>query len=208
MRVGELQVASPVRLTLLKIIDGPPTLEKKLHHHFGKHWIRGEWFRADPELLAYIASPTPFPDDEVIPFEEAKETRQAIVCAQCGKKFIPDAKHPWQKYCGVACRIKAHRRAPRITKGRVEKKHERLDGGNIRGGDSASDNGPARGRDGEFREPIGKLPSVVPSSADRPYKAGIRGICPHGKEWKRCAFGTCVEEYKLMRGQAGATGES
>ena len=43
-----------------------------------------------------------------------------MVCNQCGDEFIPDTKHPWQKFCGVACRIKAHRRLPRITKGRIE----------------------------------------------------------------------------------------
>lgn len=120
MRVGELQVASPVRLTLLKIIDGPPTLEKKLHHHFGQHWIRGEWFRAAPDLLAYIDNPTSFPNDEVVPFEEPAETRKVMNCNVCGTEFISDAKHPWQKFCGVGCRIRAHRRLPRITEGRIE----------------------------------------------------------------------------------------
>lgn len=53
-RLKELQIGSHVRLSLLAAIPGGRQREAELHERFEHLRVRGEWFRADPELTAYI----------------------------------------------------------------------------------------------------------------------------------------------------------
>ena len=54
-RVDALQVASPVELRLLGTVEGSYDVERLMHSRFAHLRARGEWFRAEPDLLAYIA---------------------------------------------------------------------------------------------------------------------------------------------------------
>jgi hypothetical protein len=57
-RIVELQVASGMELKLLGSIEGDLRLERALHQCFWHLHVRGEWFRAAPELLAYVEART------------------------------------------------------------------------------------------------------------------------------------------------------
>jgi len=54
LRVAELQVGNPEKLSLLATMEGDDVLEKMIHTRFWHLRIRGEWFRADADLLAFI----------------------------------------------------------------------------------------------------------------------------------------------------------
>jgi hypothetical protein len=79
-RIATLQTAHFEPLALLTTIDGNQRGERALHHRFRRMRVRGEWFRADPELLEYIervnAKPEPAPVHIVIkptlPRDQAK----------------------------------------------------------------------------------------------------------------------------------------
>jgi hypothetical protein len=62
-RVAELQVGNAAALTVLLKIPGDGGDEVRLHRRFARLRERGEWFRPDPEILAWIeaarASRTP-----------------------------------------------------------------------------------------------------------------------------------------------------
>lgn len=69
-RIGDLQVGSASRLKCLGYIecfDSMVSTERELHTRFAGLRLRGEWFRDDPELRAFIAThakPWPLhPDD-------------------------------------------------------------------------------------------------------------------------------------------------
>jgi hypothetical protein len=47
LRLDDLQVGSPVALTLLAAIPGGAVHERQLHARFAEGRIRGEWFSAD-----------------------------------------------------------------------------------------------------------------------------------------------------------------
>lgn len=53
-RVGELQVGSASRLRLIGFVSGDRDSEQFLHRCFAALGIGGEWFRADPSLLAFV----------------------------------------------------------------------------------------------------------------------------------------------------------
>jgi hypothetical protein len=55
-RVRELQVGSPVKLTLLGTMPGERETEADLHRQFSHAHVHGEWFRAVPELLNFIGN--------------------------------------------------------------------------------------------------------------------------------------------------------
>lgn len=54
-RFATMRTDSPLDLRLLGRLDGTAQDEKRLHQTFAELRIRGEWFRADPRLLGYIA---------------------------------------------------------------------------------------------------------------------------------------------------------
>ncbi len=54
-RLKTLQCAHPDDLYLIGAMVGDEDVEKKLHRQFSHLRIRGEWFRAENELLEYIA---------------------------------------------------------------------------------------------------------------------------------------------------------
>jgi hypothetical protein len=54
LRIVELQTGSPHDLKLLGWVAGNTDTERSLHDQFEEHKIRGEWFRAHPDLLDFI----------------------------------------------------------------------------------------------------------------------------------------------------------
>ena len=55
-RVKDLQTGSSAMLTILAVLRGGERREAEIHKQFASAHIRGEWFRATPELLAWAAS--------------------------------------------------------------------------------------------------------------------------------------------------------
>lgn len=53
-RLTDLQLASPDPLHVLLTYEGDRQEERVLQRRFEKHWIQGEWFRSDPEIVDYI----------------------------------------------------------------------------------------------------------------------------------------------------------
>lgn len=53
-RMSELQVSHHETLTILAIMPGGEDVEASLHRQFASLSLRGEWFRADAVLLAFI----------------------------------------------------------------------------------------------------------------------------------------------------------
>jgi hypothetical protein len=53
-RLASLQTGQSARLELLAELPGGHRLEAELHKRFAHLRVRGEWFRAEPELLAYV----------------------------------------------------------------------------------------------------------------------------------------------------------
>lgn len=53
-RIRGFQTASSEKLTIIKTIEGGEKVEKELHQRFAHINIRGEWFRAEPELNEFI----------------------------------------------------------------------------------------------------------------------------------------------------------
>lgn len=64
-RSYDLQISAPEEITMLGCVPGDKTLEASLHAAFAFCHIRGEWFRPEAPLLAYIesqAQPLPVPE--------------------------------------------------------------------------------------------------------------------------------------------------
>lgn len=60
-RLSELQTGSPVKLSILMVIDCrifeyPFSIELRLHELFKQYRIHGEWFKMEGELLEFIKS--------------------------------------------------------------------------------------------------------------------------------------------------------
>lgn len=55
-RINNISTASPFEVQVLLVEIESPALEKRLHRKFKHLRHRGEWFRAEPNLLAYIAN--------------------------------------------------------------------------------------------------------------------------------------------------------
>lgn len=53
-RLDVLQVGNPEPLKLLRSVPGTQDDEQQLHRRFSGLLVRGEWFRPEPELLAFI----------------------------------------------------------------------------------------------------------------------------------------------------------
>jgi hypothetical protein len=53
-RMASLQTGCWEKLRILGTLDGGRPLELELHHKFHNHHIRGEWFRLDADIVAYI----------------------------------------------------------------------------------------------------------------------------------------------------------
>lgn len=52
-RLEAIQTSNHEELRLLALIPGGPALERELHQRFAEDRIRGEWFRASDQLLAF-----------------------------------------------------------------------------------------------------------------------------------------------------------
>jgi hypothetical protein len=80
-RLRSLATASAVALELLATMPGGRQVEARLHRQWRHLHIRGEWFRADEELLRYIreqaaGSPAPEPDPRAL--EQAAQFRRVL----------------------------------------------------------------------------------------------------------------------------------
>lgn len=53
-RISAIQTSAPEKLHLYAIIDGWIFEEKSLHTRFSEYRLRGEWFRKDGDLAAWI----------------------------------------------------------------------------------------------------------------------------------------------------------
>jgi hypothetical protein len=53
-RLAMLQTGNPLPLVLLAAVQGGLKQEQRFHQRFRSHHIRGEWFRADSQLMAVI----------------------------------------------------------------------------------------------------------------------------------------------------------
>jgi hypothetical protein len=49
-RLAEVRQISPVEIELIASFPGTALHERALHHAFGAEWVRGEWYRACPDL--------------------------------------------------------------------------------------------------------------------------------------------------------------
>lgn len=58
-RLREIQVGSPIPLSILALVEGGPKLEKGYHRRFAAHRLHGEWFAPHPDILAEIERLTP-----------------------------------------------------------------------------------------------------------------------------------------------------
>lgn len=54
MRMGDLQVGSPIRLESVGFIEGTTDDEQAIHRTFAEHRSHGEWFHMSPPVLAFI----------------------------------------------------------------------------------------------------------------------------------------------------------
>lgn len=54
-RLAALQTGHPEPLRVLAEVEGDRSVEADLHQRFRRHRMKGEWFRPDPELIAFIA---------------------------------------------------------------------------------------------------------------------------------------------------------
>ncbi len=78
-RVTSMQVGSAEPIELLGTMTGTEAMERHLHHRFRALRIRGEWFRLDPRLQAYIADETRAPNiRETIPTDPLSESLQEV----------------------------------------------------------------------------------------------------------------------------------
>lgn len=55
-RLDEIQVSSPVPLSVLLIMPGDVILERRIHRRFRSIRQHGEWFLATPEFLEFVES--------------------------------------------------------------------------------------------------------------------------------------------------------
>jgi len=55
-RLAGLQTAVPEKLAVLAVIDGSTADERSLHKRFSVYRLKGEWFRLDRELQAFIGN--------------------------------------------------------------------------------------------------------------------------------------------------------
>jgi Meiotically Up-regulated Gene 113 (MUG113) protein len=56
VRMAELQIGNPRKLTLIGCFKSRHRWEARIHRHFSKNRIRGEWFEGTAELYATIAN--------------------------------------------------------------------------------------------------------------------------------------------------------
>jgi hypothetical protein len=111
-RKSGLQVGNPVELETLATVSVNKITEREAKDKFNHLKIRGEWFRAEPELLDFIAGfarrrPAPQPPDDV-PLDPHKFKQWAD--AQCPRWPVPlmiEAAHAWDAlaYRGTAEKI-------------------------------------------------------------------------------------------------------
>lgn len=53
-RIAQMRTGCPFPIQVLGAIDGDQRTERALHARFAAHRHHGEWFRCDPEILAFV----------------------------------------------------------------------------------------------------------------------------------------------------------
>ncbi len=71
LRLQDLQTSNHRTLQVIGTIPGGPDMERRLHKRFEHLWLRGEWYRAESELLSFI-------HEEVAVRNEVKQVRQEL----------------------------------------------------------------------------------------------------------------------------------
>jgi len=85
-RIGQLQTASPEPLVCLGICDD---LEAELHEKFADHRVRGEWFRLNEEIEAWIDEHArPLPPKVTVPIKTHKDMDGYIPDEELHKHFF------------------------------------------------------------------------------------------------------------------------
>ena len=90
-RLNMLQVGSSEELKLLLEIEGDANTERQLHERFAHLRVRGEWFRARPELLDFIQAA-----DQPVQIRVRKRTvnkrgrSNTITIQECMRDMIAD----------------------------------------------------------------------------------------------------------------------
>lgn len=100
-RLQNLAVMCPVPLRLLVLIDGPPSLEREIHHQFRSNWAHGEWFDmdyrlerfidqhalADPMLIAGSKTPQFLPDSVPQQMSYLPDRRRAVSAKPLPRRY-------------------------------------------------------------------------------------------------------------------------
>lgn len=77
-RVDLLQVGNPHKLKIIKVISGSINKEKYLHRKFNNFSVRGEWFRLNKEIRAFIKKQKKYIHTPPKPIIEPTPTPPAI----------------------------------------------------------------------------------------------------------------------------------
>jgi hypothetical protein len=148
-RLDHLISACPDSLTLRAVLPGNADLERMLHSRFAADRIRGEWFRASPDIVAFInstpkallrelkhrrrhgAQRTPLADarriwaDPEIGYKQAREMlvgwTQARIAGQLGPRNVPRRGHAPK----LAAEYGAKGGRPRIDRGITDEEAEK-----------------------------------------------------------------------------------
>lgn len=87
-RIAEIQRMSPSLLRVLALIDGDRKYEGELHRYFAKLRQYGEWFKAEQELLDFIANPLPVIPVRPIAPKRVKKPKREMTLNQAKRQGV------------------------------------------------------------------------------------------------------------------------
>jgi hypothetical protein len=79
-RFATIQTSTPEHAALLGSIPGGPSVESEMHHRFSPHHYRGEWYRNEGTLAAFVSNELGILSSRNSP--ELEEVREAMEAAQ------------------------------------------------------------------------------------------------------------------------------
>ncbi len=92
-RMNTIQPLQPYKLEIIRLLDGPPWVERWLHQQFSSVRLTGEWFTFQPEMLT-IVSPLEKPvlrkPDQSVRKEELRTERITTMMTPSQVKMIDD----------------------------------------------------------------------------------------------------------------------
>ena len=92
-RVKNLQTGHHERLRIIRLIDGPRSIEHWMQEHFADRCITGEWFRFCREMLT-VAPDGAVPAEARPPMSPAKVKMLATKRAKKAGTYVPPAEKP------------------------------------------------------------------------------------------------------------------